>query len=270
MLATLSLILTVSLLFSSIATASGVIEDPNLEKVIREKLNFSDKPILAADVSRMDKLLEYKPYAIKSLKGLEHATGLNQLLLIGNEIEDLGPLSGMHRMMFLYMNHNRISNLEPLKNMTRLINVDLDNNQVYDISPLNKATQLSVLRLESNPVDDISVLKDMKKLKGLNIANTSVTDIHPLAGLPLLEFLYLNDTEISDLTPLREMPSLHSLYLKNNPLTAETFQVIEELKGRNVRILDPDKSFNEITEKHIRVTLNGEELLFEQSSVLLN
>jgi internalin A len=64
---------------------------------------------------------------------------MEDLLLQGNQIADIGALSGMTGLYRLY----------------------LDENQITDVTPLAGLKNLTSLKLAENPIEDFSPLKDI-------------------------------------------------------------------------------------------------------------
>ena len=179
--------------FSQLDKLNIVVEipDPNLKQVIRETLSLSeDIPLTQLQMQRLTRLAAWHS-GITDLTGLEYATSLQVVSLVGNQIQDLRPLA-------------------------RLINLELvafDSNSISDISPLANLTNLKHLRLASNPfISDITPLQNLTNLTYLSLAGTSITDITSLANLVNLEKLRINRTLITDYTPLEGLTKLVELH----------------------------------------------------------
>ena len=64
-----------------------------------------------------------------------------------------------------------------------------------------------------------------------------VSNLAPLAGLPSLRRLRLRGNEVVDTAPLATLEKLITADLRNNPLSAESIALLEEIKaGSNTRI----------------------------------
>jgi len=61
---------------------------------------------------------------------------------VGNEVQDIAPLSGLRNAYSLWLNENRISDLRPLAGLTQLEGLWLDGNQIADLRPLAGLTNL--------------------------------------------------------------------------------------------------------------------------------
>ncbi|MCA1031405.1 leucine-rich repeat domain-containing protein [Bacillus timonensis] len=124
------------------------IEDATLEETIRETLNVHDRPLQESDMQHLTSLYAvYYGYtsseAITSLKGLEHATNLKELVL----------------------GYNRVSDLTPIANLTSLELLDLEFNLITDISSLNGLVNLQTLYLTENPVSNLEPLLSLNALE---------------------------------------------------------------------------------------------------------
>ena len=179
--------------FSQLDKLNTVVEipDPNLEQAIRDALSLpKDIPLTQLQIQRLTRLAAWES-GIIDLIGLEYATSLQVVSLVGNQIQDLRPLA-------------------------RLINLELvafDSNSISDISPLANLTNLKNLRLASNPfITDITPLQNLTNLTYLSLADTNITDITALANLVNLEILRINRTLIIDYTPLEGLTKLVELH----------------------------------------------------------
>ena len=158
---------------------------------------------------------------IKSLDGLEYATGLTRLDLAGNAVID-----------------NRA--LAELKNLHTL---DLSGNGIFDIWALAELKNLEILNLGAfvivdedgdhsiigtNDILDIRALAELKNLRTLDLSGNELSGgIDPLAGLTNLEILNLSnswiaDGDLNDLTPLAGLTNLHTLDLSGNREISDT------------------------------------------------
>lgn len=84
-------------------------------------------------------------------------------------------------MQQLSLNDNAISDLGALSRMEKLEYLFLSNNQISDVSPLRRLHALQVLRLENNSITDVSALAGLGSLRELSLAqNWSLYDVRPL------------------------------------------------------------------------------------------
>ena len=124
--------------------------DPALRQAVRENLGIpADVPLTRAYLQQHLISLDVRYKGIVDLTGLEHATDLQDLVLIGNEIHDISPLSGLTGLAFLDLGENQISDLRPLAALTRLETLHVWQNHIEDISPLAGLVNLKKLLVEN-------------------------------------------------------------------------------------------------------------------------
>ena len=165
-----------------------VFPDAALAGLIRETLSLEDgMPIFSNKLAALTSL-EGSQRGITDLTGLEQATGLTLVLLGGNTISDLSPLSNLTDLETLDLWANRliskrISDISPLANLTNLTYLRLWGNLVSDISVLSRLTSLTDLMLDYNLITDVSPLADLTSLKWLSLKGNPVAN--PEALFPL-------------------------------------------------------------------------------------
>ena len=189
-------------MLQELASVEVEIPDPNLERVIREKLALPDRiPLTQADMLQLGNL-DASNRQIKDLTGLEYAIHLTVLYLSQNEISNLTPLAGLSRLESLSLWGNPISDLSPLANLTQLRGLDLGTCQISDIAPLANLTRLGWLHLHNNQIEDITLLAKLTRLADLWLQSNRIVDVSPLANLTMLEELRIDNNRITDRSPL--------------------------------------------------------------------
>ena len=215
-----------------------LIPDPNLRAVIEAALAL--EPGSAIEPEDLASLTELNGHYrnIQSLAGLEHAVGLRDLLVVGNDITDLSPLAELRSLRELELTDNRIRNLSALADLDALQSLSLDSNQISDVSPLAELVNLHSLGLADNDLDesslqhlrgltglwslfldsadigDITPLANMHELRSLDLgSNSLLQDITVLSRFPKMQFLYLYETPVSDIAPLQRLTELEVLGL---------------------------------------------------------
>ena len=187
----------------STASADSWFTDANLEAAVRTALGFpTTRPISVVDIASLTKL-EVRNKNIRSLAGLEHAWGLDTLMLAENKITDLSPLARLTNLKRLSLKANSIEDVSPLASLTNLQVLNLGQNKIEDVSPLASLTNLRILLLR------------------VNKTNKTFTDVSPLASLTNLQDLNLNNTYISDVSPLTCLPNLNTLGIVRTPNLSE-------------------------------------------------
>ena len=156
---------------------------------------------------------------ISDLTGLEFATNLTWLQLVGNSITDISALSSLTNLDFLNLGGNQITDISALSSLTKLTWLILDGNQITDISALSGLTNLTGLFLTNNQITDISALSGLTKLPRLNLAANEITDISALSGLTRLTELWLYNNNISDVSALSGLTRLTELWLDDNNIS---------------------------------------------------
>ncbi len=198
------------------------IPDEKLAEVLRHKLNLN--PVDPIPKKELSELTEYRlpgQRGIKSLKGLEYATGLKILNISSNyKIKDISPFSKLTKLEVLYISGNGVSNIKPLEKLTQLTELNIFRNRISNIKPLAKLTKLKKLSIGHNPISDLTPLKKLKNLKSLRLVEIEeIRDITPIAGLTQLTELTLANIHIDDLAPLAELKNLTELNLNDNYIT---------------------------------------------------
>ena len=193
---------------------------------------------------------------IDDLTGLEAATGLETLVLAGNEVTDLSPLGHLAELESLFLDRNGFSNLGGLAPLKGLNTLSLTGNPLSDLTPLAGLTALNRLWLDKTGILDIAPLADLEALQVLTLEcadgndfvgrarceEDSITDISALAGLTNLTTLDLNFNNVVDVEPLAGLTRLNSLDLWGNEIS--DLSPLENL----VDLLWMDLDDNEITD----------------------
>ena len=222
-------------MLQELAAVEVEIRDPNLERVIREKLALPDGILLTqADMLQLGNL-DASNTQIKDLTGLEYAIHLTVLYLSQNEISDLTPLAGLVQLEHLSLWGNPISNLSPLANLIKLRVLNLGVCQISDITPLAGLTQLETLSLAWNRlIVDISPLRDLRQLTKLHLNNNRIVDVSPLINLTLLEELRIHNNRTVDFSPLDGLSLTHFEYDEVCELTEVLGPPVQErIQNRN-------------------------------------
>ena len=230
--------------------------DANLAAVVRDALGLDPNAPITGQALRGLKKLDASVWtveevtgqyeAITDITGLEHATGLTELWLEHNNIQNIQPLARLTRLEFLYIIGNEINDIRPLAKLTQLTRLSINvreirdlsrqieltqlerlylsgwfnesSNQINDLYLLANSTQLTALGVFNAEVNDIKFLEGLTRLTSLNLWGNRVSDLKPLTGLTQLTWLSLGDNRILDVTPLAGLTNLESLLLKGNPI----------------------------------------------------
>ena len=196
------------------------IPDPNLRAAIAEALGKNpNAPITAEEMERL-KELDVPDRGIQDLTGIQFATKLEWLNLVGNQIFDLSPLAGLINLTNLSVSNNKISDLSPIAGLINLKNLGVANNKISDLSPIAGLINLESLYFShNNNVSDISPVAGLVNLQWIRSWGHSISDISPLANLTKLEFVNFCGGNISNLIPLAGLTGLKELYIANEEVS---------------------------------------------------
>jgi len=264
-----------SLIITVKSRQMSLIEDVNLEALIRQVLNYKEGSLIGTKLQILDTLSKNNfslKNKITSLKGLDNCINLIYLGLPLESITDLKPLSNLKKLEYLNLNQNRtIEDISPIYNLINLRKLILYSNPIRDISGLGKLTKLTELWLLDTPISNISslsslvnletlyidgvgleekfnnieALSNLSKLKYLDMAGRGITNIMPLENLTELVLLNLSYNDLTEISSVSKMTKLIRLYIRRNN--------VEDLSGiRNLENLDfldaADNQIKDITE----------------------
>lgn len=192
--------------------------------------------------------------AIESLEGLQYAKNLTELIISGQSVQNIDPLSGLTELVFLNLSSNRINDIQPLKDLGKLrvllmdynairdlaaledlnqvVELNLENNEIIDISPLSEMSDLQRLNLSRNKIRNIRVFRQLDYLEALNLADNEIDSVSDLADLKKLTWLNLSDNHIVGIYELSDLTDLQWLYLGDNRvLDISVLREFEDLIG---------------------------------------
>lgn len=195
--------------------------DPNLEALIRAKVEVSFGDIFQSDVEKITSISEmgFPSKDISDLTGLEYCTNLSELNLMNNSISNISPISKLVGLTKLNLGENPINNISALSGLTNLTGLVLYYNNIGDFTAISKLTNLTELILAGNNVSDVSMLSGLINLQYLYLDMNQITDISPLSKLTKLKGLTININQISNITPLSDLTALDRLWLCGNKIS---------------------------------------------------
>ena len=209
--------------------------DANLARHVRGALGLPTRgvdlrKIPKAELIKLTKLSTWYD-DITDLTGLEHATQLKELYLVGEDVSDITPLAQLTQLKALSLYSNEVSDITPLAQLTQLTSLNLVGNNISDITPLAQLTQLTSLNLSSewgyNNVSDLTPLAQLTQLTSLNLWDNDVSDITPLTQLTQLTSLNLSRNSVSDITPLAHLTHLVEIFANSFSGSASEIPLIE-------------------------------------------
>lgn len=204
--------------------------NPKIEVAARHYLNKDeDDPISAEELSRIKTILitgdlfltkwynhtEYhgnnwfefaamdSPDEYFSLEDLKYFTGLEELALDLQNVEDLSGLESL-----------------PLKK------ISLMRNNITDVSVLAQIPTLEFIQLNNNPVESLEGFENLTNLKTLHVMSTHVSDLTPIKDCPLV-LLNCSSSNVRDFSFLSSLSSLEAFLASH--LSEETIQYINTL-----------------------------------------
>ncbi|MCY3932864.1 MAG: fibronectin type III domain-containing protein [Acidobacteria bacterium] len=217
------------------------IPDANLRAAVERELEKeAGATINSAEMEHLTRC-DFAGMDIKSLEGLQFATGLISLDLYDNEVADLRPLSGLPSLTELVLFVNVVSDLTPLGGLRALTTLYLDDNLFTDLSPLSRLTDLTVLSLGGNSVTDYSPLSSLSNLAELSLRDNAMTDLTALTSLGSLRTLWLFRNCVTNVQALNRNTGLRAgdtVYLVGNALDRDTLaKDVPALRARGVTVL---------------------------------
>ena len=192
--------------------------DPNLEAVVREKLEIPSREMTAADLEELTSFSAVNEQ-ISNLTGLEFAVNLRTVRLDKNSIRDLSPLASLTDLESVYLSENEIINIQPLLNSTKLRNLYLQENQITDIATLfSDLTELEELRLDNNQIRSVNGVAEESKLTRLSLQDNNLSSVD-LRGFPNVLSVGLENNELSTIN-LDGFSAATAITAYNNNLTS--------------------------------------------------
>ena len=151
----------------------------------------------------------------------DHLSNLTELVLWGNQIEDISALAAMTNLTNLSLSQNNITDVSALAGLTNLVILDIGDADIKDVSPLAGLINLQDLSILAAKLkdEDLSNLSGLTNLRELALSHNSITDISALAELTGLTKLWFFENKIEDISPLASLTNLRSLSLAKNNIT---------------------------------------------------
>ncbi|WP_197277547.1 carboxypeptidase regulatory-like domain-containing protein [Bacillus sp. FJAT-27245] len=223
--------------YGELSKSKVIIDDANLEGIIREALN---KPVgtISEDEMKTITSIDASYQNINNLTGLEFATNLEELNLEGNDISDLKSLSRSINLKKLWIGYNQISDLQPLSNLNQLTELYVWENKLKSLKGLEKLKSLLILDAHNNKLNDIKDIHQLNNLLELNLNVNEISTIPPLTQLTSLETVQLSRNEITDVQVFKHLKRVKWIDITGNPLNTkkQNINILEELDTRGVYI----------------------------------
>lgn len=171
---------------------------------------------------------------IRSLADLEHFTGLKELSVNYQEnlsisaLEDTENIDCLKRLKHLSLIGNNITDISPASGLIALKSIELGYNNISDISPISMLIELENVSLHNNEhLSSAEPLRGLRKLSSVSISDVNTVDLNVFAGLPELRKMNLVGVENTDYSALAK------LQLEYLEITCddEIFQTVKQLKS---------------------------------------
>ncbi|RQD72596.1 MAG: leucine-rich repeat domain-containing protein [Tindallia sp. MSAO_Bac2] len=111
------------------------IPDTYFEMALLNALKQKSGPVTKEQLSSL-KVLRAWEREIKNIEGIQYCTGLQELFLGYNYIEDISPLKELDQIKELYLNGNFIKDLAPLSGYRHLEILNVSHNQISSFQPV--------------------------------------------------------------------------------------------------------------------------------------
>lgn len=205
-------------------TVGGVVEsvtiqDPAIDRTIREQLGLSDGDTLMSDVLWSITNLTL-PSDTQDLSDLTLFTGLRSLTMQNVSGMDFSVLAQIPTLQELDLSGCTLSSgaLQAIGSLTELRSLILNGCALSDISAFSQLTKLQELDLSNNNLSDIGVVSLYLDLRTLTLSNNSLTSIAALSTCDQLETLDISHCSVSTLGSLTGKRALTTLLASNNQL----------------------------------------------------
>lgn len=259
--------------------------DPALEATIRQQIGLIGgqpfEPFHHQWLTRVEGPAE-------SLRGLEMAHRLEELVLPFEPIEDLRPLAGLEALRIVDLSKDgnpmrRVRDLRPLATLANLEALFLHDNRVVEFEVLNGLHHLRELDLAQNLIHDLTPAATLPALTRLDLSNNfnlsngslnRIRSLEPLLDPALaLEWIDLSGNQIRELAGVGSWPSnLQELALNGNGLDqssgSENERLIDELEssGPHVTWHDQRSPWNWMLDPNLEKVIREELNLREEEA----
>lgn len=162
-----------------------------------------------------------------------------------NAIEDLSPLAGLSRLVWLGLQDVGADEISFLADLPSVRQLDLGGNPVADFAPLGALSRLEIVDLRDTPLtsEDAAVLGNCRNLMAVILTETAVTDLDFLGGLRHVSAVIANNCpELCDIGGLSDLPRLAYVSVAHTAVgELSGLSEVDSLRG-------VDASFSALTE----------------------
>lgn len=236
-------------------TVGGVVEsvtiqDPAIDRTIREQLGLSDGDTLMSDVlwsitnltlpsdtqdlSDLTLFTGLRSLTMQNVSGMDFSVlaqipTLQELDLSGCTLSSgaLQAIGSLTELRSLILNGCALSDISAFSQLTKLQELDLSNNNLSDIGVVSLYLDLRTLTLSNNPLTSIAALSTCDQLETLDISHCSVSTLGSLTGKTALKTLLASNNQLRSIQELSQCQSLETLEVASNLL--DDISVLAEL-----------------------------------------
>lgn len=217
--------------------------DANLAVCVADALDLSNT---TRTFNNLDLLsitaLGCSSHTIVSLGGLQYLSGLVDLDLSGNYINDISQISALTNLQSLILSENTFGDISPITSLPNLQNVTLNGVGLASIDAMAGMSTLKNVKLADNALTNIDAVATFPVLVSLDVSGNELSELSAVSGLGSLQTLEASDNLIGSLSPLSTTNSkLTKLFVANNRITS--LDGVQNLS----RIATLDVSGNRIT-----------------------
>jgi hypothetical protein len=208
-------------------------EDNVLEGIVRRHLQIYKDPLTTINLLNLRHVLPNNSDApVNSLKGIEYAIKVKEVLILDNPSFDVNELKHIPpSLSYLGIRNCGLSSLRIFEELDfpQLSSVYFGNNSINDLSALIKFSNLSKIDVIGNKVEDIRPLNQLPLLEVIILRNNPVRNISELR-LPKLRYLYINSIQSEDWSGLiSNFPALEYLSVSDEGMTDASKKVVKEI-----------------------------------------
>ena len=192
-----------------------IFNDKNLKAMLLATTPHTGDKITYGDAKKVTGSLALSTCGIKSIRGLQAYTNVQNV----------------------YLNNNQISTLLPLSKLKQITYLNVSNSGLTDksVEGLSELTNITVLECCQNYLTTLSFTDNMTKLTLLNAMGNEVTTLSATAKKPNLQLLLLGFNKIEKFPDnfIENMPALTALSVTHNNIT-ELPKLPESIKSLDI------------------------------------
>lgn len=179
------------------------------------------------DTAKMDFSNNGKIGDLTVLSDLENMPNLEEVIIVGEQIQDISPLENLDRLEYVDFQCNRIEDISALADKDNLVRVCFNHNKLKSIDALGTCSELSFLDLNDAGSFDGSPVANLKKLNFLDVVSANTDAYNYIDGVTFDE-LKIGCPGQTDLSCMEHVYRTDALYIYYSEITD-----ISALSGRN-------------------------------------